>query len=165
MFFQGNAWKYGANIDTDIIIAARHLTTTDPQTLGGHCMEDLDPGFTENVHRGDVMVGGDNFGCGSSREHAPLAIMGAGISCVVASTFARIFYRNCINVGLPIIECPEAVAEAETGHKLTVDLHKGEVVNETLGKTYNAPPYPEFLESIVQAGGLVKSLQKRFGAA
>ena len=140
MKYSGKAWKYGKNIDTDIIIAARYLTTTDPSVLGNHCMEDLAPEFAASVSPGDIMVAGDNFGCGSSREHAPLSILGAGISCVLATSFARIFYRNSINVGLPIVECPEAIADVETGHEIKVDLTKGEVTNVTLGTTYEAAP-------------------------
>lgn len=165
MELKGKVWKYGPNIDTDIIIAARYLTSIDPDVLAAHCMEDLDPSFAKEVARGDIMVAGDNFGCGSSREHAPIAIIGAGISCVIAPSFARIFYRNAINVGLPILESAEVAADAESGHKLTVDMDTGIVRNETLGKDYQATPYPEFLKDIVQSGGLVKSLQRKFGAA
>ena len=165
MRLKGKVWKYGANIDTDIIIAARFLTTTDPEVLGAHAMEDLDPDFAKKAEPGDIMVAGDNFGCGSSREHAPIALVGAGVSCVIAPSFARIFYRNAINVGLPILECAEAVEDAQSGHVITVDMDTGEIVNESLGRTYHAPPYPDFLKEIVEAGGLVKSIQNRLKAA
>jgi 3-isopropylmalate/(R)-2-methylmalate dehydratase small subunit len=158
---EGRVWKYGDNIDTDVIIPARYLNVSSTEALARHCMEDLDSSFVAEVQPGDVIVAGDNFGCGSSREHAPLAIKGAGVSCVVANSFARIFYRNAINVGLPIIECPEAVASARSGHQVAVDLEGGLVRNLTTGEVYKAEPYPPFLMEIIQSGGLVPYTQKK----
>lgn len=161
MVLEGNAWRYGRDIDTDVIIPARYLTATTPEELGAHCLEDLDPDFVRRVRPGDMLVAEDNFGSGSSREHAPLAIKGCGVSCVIASSFARIFYRNAINVGLPILECPEAVAETETGHRLRVDLEAGRVENLTIGKIYHAQPFPEFMREIISRGGLVEYVRER----
>lgn len=155
MTLSGNAWTYGNNIDTDVIIPARYLSMSTPEELAGYCMVDLDESFAGNVEPGDVIVAGENFGCGSSREHAPLAIKGAGVSCVVASSFARIFFRNAINVGLPILECPAAVAEIKSGHQLEIDLEEGRVTDLTTGRTYEAEPYPPFMMEIIDAGGLV----------
>ena len=157
----GTAWKYGDNVDTDVIIPARYLNVSTPEELACHCMEDIDPGFVRAVQPGDIIVAGENFGCGSSREHAPLAIKGSGISCVVAKSFARIFYRNGINVGLPILECPEAVAEAEKGDRLTVYLKTGAITNERSGRTYQTSPFPAFIMRIIQAGGLVPYTRAR----
>lgn len=157
----GRAWKYGDNVDTDVIIPARYLNVSATKELARHCMEDLDPAFARAVQGGDVIVAGENFGCGSSREHAPLAIKGAGVSCVVARSFARIFYRNAINVGLPILESPEAVEDAESGHQLEIDLEAGQIHNVTVGKVYQAEPYPPFMLDIIQAGGLVPYTRQR----
>jgi 3-isopropylmalate/(R)-2-methylmalate dehydratase small subunit len=154
-------WKYGDNVDTDVIIPARYLNVSTPEELARHCMEDMDPAFAEAVRPGDVIVAGENFGCGSSREHAPLAIKGAGVSCVVAHSFARIFYRNAINVGLPILECPAAVEDAESGHQLEIDLAAGRVRNLTTGRVHQAEPYPPFMMAIISAGGLVPYTRQR----
>ena len=156
MKLTGKAWKFGANIDTDAIIPARYLNMSDGADLAPHIMEDLDPDFVTAVQRGDVIVATTNFGCGSSREHAPLALKSAGISCVIAETFARIFYRNAINIGLPILECAEAVRSIETGHVLEVDLAAGQIRDLTTGESFQAKPYPEFMLSIMQAGGLME---------
>lgn len=152
---QGRIFKYGDNVDTDVIIPARYLTAFDPKELAVHCMEDIDLDFAKKVKPGDIMVAGNNFGCGSSREHAPLAIKGSGVSCVIAANFARIFYRNSVNIGLPILECPEAAAEAEAGDELAVDFGTGEVKNLTKGKTYFAAPFPPFMKKIIEVGGLI----------
>jgi len=152
---RGRAWKYGDNVDTDAIIPARYLNVSTPEALAEHCMEDIDAGFVEKVQAGDMIVGGANFGCGSSREHAPLALKGAGVSCVIASSFARIFFRNAIDIGLPILECPEAVEGTETGQVLEVDLEQGTVTNLDTGQTFQAEPYPPFLMGIIEAGGLI----------
>lgn len=157
----GTVWKYGDNVDTDAIIPARYLSVSTPEGLAPHCMEDIDPGFALAVQVGDVLVAGDNFGCGSSREHAPLALKGAGVSCVVARSFARIFYRNAVNVGLPILECKAAAEGAETGHQMLVDLEAGEVHNLSTGKTYKAEPYPPFMLEIIKSGGLVPFTRRR----
>ena len=151
----GTAIKYGDNIDTDVIIPARYLTTSDPKELASHCMEDIDKDFSKRVQQGDVMVGGKNFGCGSSREHAPIAIKESGISCVIAHTFARIFYRNAINIGLPIIVCDGVFHD---GDALVVDLATGTLENKTTGEIYTFPPFPAFLETIIQAGGLMNAM-------
>ena len=155
MKLQGNVWKYGDNIDTDVIIPARYLVTTDPKTLAAHCLEDLDQRFATEVQPGDIIVGGSNFGCGSSREHAPISIKGAGVSCIIAESFARIFFRNAINIGLPILESPEAAREAQRGDALTVDLASGKITNHRTGRSYRASPYPPVVLSIIDAGGLV----------
>lgn len=161
MTLTGKVWKYGDNVDTDVIIPARYLDRTAPEALAEHCLEDLDPAFAAGVRRGDVVVAGENFGCGSSREHAPLAIRAAGTGCVVARSFARIFYRNAINVGLPILECPAAVDDAEAGHRLEVDLEAGIVRNLDTGRVHQAEPYPPFMMDIVRAGGLVPYTRAR----
>jgi 3-isopropylmalate/(R)-2-methylmalate dehydratase small subunit len=148
------AFCYGDHIDTDVIIAARYLDTSDAKVLGQYCMLDLDPEFVNQVTEGDIMVGGENFGCGSSREHAPLAIRGAGVSVVIAKSFARIFFRNAINVGLPIVACPEAVDGIETGDTVKVDLAAGMIRNETKGRQWQMPPYPPFLQELIAMGGL-----------
>ena len=161
MVIKGKVWKYGDNVDTDVIIPARYLNISTPEELARHCMEDMDPSFASAVQPGDVIVAGENFGCGSSREHAPLAIRGAGISCVVARSFARIFYRNAINIGLPILECPAAVEGAEKGHQLEIVLETGQVHNLTTGRVYQAEPYPAFIMEIINAGGLVSYTRRR----
>ncbi len=155
MKFQGKTIKYNDNINTDEIIPARYLNTSDPKELAKHCMEDLDDKFLEKINPGDILVAGKNFGCGSSREHAPISIHTAGISCVLAKSFARIFYRNSFNIGLPIIECPEAVEECQTGDELEIDTESGSVKNTTRNKTYQAIPYPEFICTLIAAGGLM----------
>lgn len=148
-------WKYGDDVDTDVIVPARYLTSSDPAELASHCMEDIDPGFASGVRKGDVMVAGDNFGCGSSREHAPIAIKASGVLCVIAASFARIFYRNAINIGLPILECPEAAADARAGDDLSVDLASGVIVNLSRGTSYAAAPFPPFMRAIIDSGGLM----------
>ena len=154
----GMTHKYGDNVDTDVIIPARYLNTQDPRELAAHCMEDIDKTFVRNVQAGDIMVGGWNFGCGSSREHAPLAIQTSGIACVIAKSFARIFYRNSINIGLPILECPEAAEEIRPGDRVEVDFDTGVIRDETQGKSWQAQPFPPFIQRIIQAGGLMKAL-------
>jgi 3-isopropylmalate/(R)-2-methylmalate dehydratase small subunit len=161
---EGGAHVYGDNVDTDVIIPARYLTSTEPEELAKHCMEDLDPEFVKGVQAGDVIVAGRNFGSGSSREHAPLAIKGAGIACIVAESFARIFYRNAINVGLPIVECPEVTADAEPGDQFAVDLDAGRVRNVTKGRTYEATPMPDFMRGILDAGGLMPWVKRQMDA-
>ena len=158
---KGSVFKYPDNVDTDVIIPARHLNTQDAKELASHCMEDIDKDFVRNVRDGDVMVGGWNFGCGSSREHAPVAIKAAGISVVIAKSFARIFYRNSINIGLPIMECPEAVDAISAGDTVSVDFTTGLITDETTGKTYQAAPFPEFIDGIIKSGGLLNSLKDR----
>lgn len=160
MKFQGAAIKYGDNVDTDVIIPARYLNTIDKKELASHCMEDLDMSFTNRVKSGDIMVGGFNFGCGSSREHAPIAIKESGISLVIAKSFARIFYRNAINIGLAILECPEAAAAISEGDIIEVDLDNGFIYNKTTGDKYDTIPFPEFIQSIIMAGGLIESIKK-----
>ncbi len=155
MKVQGKVIKYGDNVDTDVIIPARYLNTSDPKELAAHCMEDLDPGFVKKVQKGDIMVAGKNFGCGSSREHAPIAIKASGISCLVAETFARIFYRNAINIGLPIVECPEAARDISDGDVVEADFDTGTIVNKTKGRSYKGVPFPEFMQEIIRAEGLV----------
>ena len=141
----GKVHKYGDNVDTDVIIPARHLNTSDHKELASHCMEDIDTEFVKKVKRGDIMVGGENFGCGSSREHAPIAIKASGIDCVIAKTFARIFYRNAINIGLPILECPEASEKIQDGDEVSIDFDSGVITHETKGETYQALPFPDFI--------------------
>ena len=153
---QGIVHKYGDNVDTDVIIPARYLNTADHKELAAHCMEDIDADFVKKVKAGDIIVGGDNFGCGSSREHAPLCLKTAGVSCVIAETFARIFYRNAINIGLPIIECPEAAREIEAGDEVEVDFDTGTIYDHTKGTQYKGQPFPEFMQKLIAAGGLVK---------
>ena len=164
MQMTGTVWKYGDNVDTDEIIPARYLNVSTPEELARHCMEDIDPEFASAVQAGDMIVAGENFGCGSSREHAPLALKGAGVACVVAKSFARIFYRNSINVGLPILECPQAVEEVEKGDRLTVDLNAGTITNLRTRRTYQTSPFPAFVMGIVQAGGLVPYTRERLQA-
>ena len=156
----GLVHRYGDNVDTDVIIPARYLNTASHSELAAHCMEDIDKDFVKKVKPGDIMVAGKNFGCGSSREHAPIAIKASGISCVIAPTFARIFYRNAINIGLAILECPEAAAEIQAGDEVSVDFDTGVIKDETTGKTYQAQPFPPFIQNIIQKGGLLNSLQK-----
>lgn len=152
---KGKAIKYGNNVDTDVIIPARYLNTIDPKELAAHCMEDIDADFHNKVNNGDIIVAEKNFGCGSSREHAPIAIKAAGISCIIAETFARIFYRNSINIGLPIMECPEAVAGISEGDEVSVDTVTGKIVNLTTGAEFIAEPFPGFMQDIIDAGGLL----------
>lgn len=156
----GKVHKYGDNVDTDVIIPARYLNTPDAKELASYCMEDIDREFVNKVNEGDIMVGGFNFGCGSSREHAPLAIKTAGISCVIAKTFARIFYRNAINIGLPILECEAASDAIEDGDQVEIDFNTGVITNVTKGETYSAEPFPEFIQDIISAGGLMASIKK-----
>lgn len=157
---KGRVHKYGDNIDTDVIIPARYLNTAASDELAAHCMEDIDRDFVNKVQPGDIMVAEKNFGCGSSREHAPIAIKACGISCVIASTFARIFYRNSINIGLPIMECPQAAADIKDGDVVCVDYDTGVITNETTGKTYQAEPFPPFIQNIIKKGGLIPSIME-----
>lgn len=161
---RGRVWKYGDNIDTDRIIPARYLNTSDPAHLAKHCLEDLDTGFTSAVKPGDILVAGANFGCGSSREHAPIAIKAAGVACVIAKSFARIFYRNSINIGLPILESPEAAAAIEGGSEVEVDLAAGVIRDLTSGRTYQTKPLPPFILAIAGAGGLIPYVRGRMEA-
>jgi 3-isopropylmalate/(R)-2-methylmalate dehydratase small subunit len=161
MEIRGKAIKYGDNVDTDVIIPARYLNTSDPVELSRHCMEDLDADFVKKVRTGDIMVAGKNFGCGSSREHAPIAIKASGISCVIAETFARIFYRNSINIGLPILECPEAAKDISDGDEVTVDLGTGTITNLSKGRTYNSMPFPDFIKEIIESDGLIGYVKKQ----
>lgn len=159
MKIQGSVHKYGDHVDTDVIIPARYLNTADHKELASHCMEDIDKEFKNKVQEGDIMVAGNNFGCGSSREHAPIAIKESGISVVIANSFARIFYRNSINIGLAIVECPEAVAGISEGDKVEADLDNGVIYNRTTGAQFKTQPFPEFVQKIIQNGGLVASIQ------
>lgn len=152
---KGNAIKFGKNIDTDVIIPARYLSSSDPKELALHCMEDIDASFSQKVHKGDIIVAGKNFGCGSSREHAPLAIKASGISCIIAENFARIFYRNAINIGLPIMECEEAAKDIDEGNDIQVDFNSGIIKNITKNKSYTAEPFPDFMMKIISAEGLI----------
>ncbi len=161
---RGRAHVYGDNVNTDVIIPARYLTSSDADELARHCMEDIDPEFAAKLKPGDVIVAGENFGCGSSREHAPVAIKAAGISAVIAGTFARIFFRNAINIGLPALACPEAAGDIEDGDEVAVDLASGRIENVTRGRSYQAEPFPAFLREIVEAGGLVPYTRKRLAA-
>lgn len=154
----GTVHKFGDNVDTDVIIPARYLNTSSHSELAAHCMEDIDKDFVKNVKQGDVMVAEKNFGCGSSREHAPIAIKASGVSCVIASTFARIFYRNAINIGLPILECEEAAKDIKDGDTVSVNFDTGVITNDTTGKTYQAEPFPEFIQNIIAKGGLINSI-------
>ena len=153
---KGRAFKYGDNVDTDVIIPARYLNSSDPAELATHCMEDIDNTFVKRVQKGDIIVATKNFGCGSSREHAPIAIKAAGVSCVIAETFARIFYRNAINIGLPIIECPEAAKAIEAGDEVEIDFDSGKIYDRTKGTEFQGQPFPEFMQKLIAAGGLVK---------
>ncbi|MDD3943010.1 MAG: 3-isopropylmalate dehydratase small subunit [Sphaerochaetaceae bacterium] len=157
---KGKAFRYGNNVDTDVIIPARYLNTTDPKELASHCMEDIDANFVKQVKAGDIMVANHNFGCGSSREHAPLAIKAAGISCVIASSFARIFYRNSINIGLAILECEEAVQGIKAGDTVSVDFSSGTIKNESTGESWSAQPFPPFIQKMIKADGLINYLRK-----
>ena len=163
MIYQGKVHKYGRDIDTDVIIPARYLNTSDPKELGKHALEDLDAEFVNKVSPGDILVAEENFGCGSSREHAPIAIKAAGISCVIAKSFARIFYRNSINMGLPILECPEAVDGAKAGNEVKVDTETGEITNLSTGEVYKAMPFPDFIQGIMEKGGLISYLKSKVG--
>ena len=158
---KGSVFKYPDNVDTDVIIPARYLNTPNAKELAAHCMEDIDKDFVNKVHEGDLMVGGWNFGCGSSREHAPLCIKTAGISVVIAKSFARIFYRNSINIGLPIMECPEAADAIAAGDEVSVNFDTGLITDQTTGKTFQAEPFPPFIQKIIADGGLMKSLTKK----
>ncbi|MEG1448224.1 MAG: 3-isopropylmalate dehydratase small subunit [Oscillospiraceae bacterium] len=158
---EGKVFRYGDNVDTDVIIPARYLNTSDPKELAMHCMEDIDKDFVSNVNNGDIIVADKNFGCGSSREHAPIAIKEAGIACVIAKTFARIFYRNSINIGLPIIECEEAVNDIKQGDTVEIDFNTGKITNKTNGNTYQGEPYPEFMQKLIADGGLVNHIKSK----
>ncbi len=160
MKFTGKAIKYGDNVDTDVIIPARYLNTIDKKELASHCMEDIDKEFKNKVNPGDIMIAGSNFGCGSSREHAPIAIKESGISLVIAKSFARIFYRNSINIGLAILECPEASENIKDGDKVEADLNNGIIYNRTTGESFNTKPFPEFIQKIITNGGLVESIRR-----
>ena len=163
MTIKGRAHKYGDHVNTDVIIPARYLNVSDADQLAAHCMEDLDPEFVTRVQPGDILVGGEDFGCGSSREQAPIAIRAAGISAVIARSFARIFFRNAINIGLPVLVSPEAAAEIESGDELELDLAAGTITDATRGKTYHAQPFPDFLREIIAAGGLIPYTRRRLG--
>ena len=157
----GTVFKYGDNVDTDVIIPARYLNSSDPAELAEHCMADIDPEFVKKVHKGDIIVADKNFGCGSSREHAPISIKASGISCVIAETFARIFYRNSINIGLPIIECPEAAHSIEDGDQVEVDFDSGRIYNRTKGTEFQGQAFPPFMQNIIEAGGLVNYINNK----
>jgi 3-isopropylmalate dehydratase small subunit len=161
MIIKGKVWRFGDDIDTDVIIPARYLNTSDPKELAAHCMEDADPEFARKVQPGEIIVAGINFGCGSSREHAPLAIKAAGVSCVIAATFARIFYRNAFNIGLPILECPEAAKEIKAGEELEINLEEGKITNLTTGRVYHAMAFPKFMQELIFAGGLIPYVRSR----
>ena len=157
----GTVFKYGDNVDTDVIIPARYLNAPSPAELASHCMEDIDPAYATSVHKGDIMVGGWNFGCGSSREHAPIAIQASGAACVIAASFARIFYRNAINIGFPILECPEAARAISSGDKVSVDFATGVITDETTGRIFQATAFPGFINKIIENGGLLPYLKAR----
>ncbi len=161
MKINGKAWKFGNDVDTDAIIPARYLISNDPEFLAKHCMEDADAQFASSVQPGDVMVAGKNFGCGSSREHAPISIKGAGVSCVIAHSFARIFYRNCFNMGLPILECPEAAERIQAGDQLEINLDEGIIENRTRNETYRAQAIPPFMQKLIAAGGLMEYVREQ----
>lgn len=158
---EGNVFRYGDHVDTDVIIPARHLNNPDPAALAAHCMEDIDPTYAQRVQPGDVMVGGWNFGCGSSREHAPVAIRASGAACVIAASFARIFYRNSINIGFPILECPEAAAAIQNGDRVQVEPETGTIRDLTTGETFHAAPFPAFITGIIENGGLLPYLKAK----
>ncbi|MBQ7647329.1 MAG: 3-isopropylmalate dehydratase small subunit [Clostridia bacterium] len=160
---EGKVFKYGDNVDTDVIIPARYLNTPDVKELSLHCMEDIDKEFVKKVEKGDIIIGGWNFGCGSSREHAPMVIKYSGAGCVIAKSFARIFYRNAINIGLPILECEEAADEIKDGDLVSVDFDTGVISDKTTGKNYSAQPFPEFIKNIINSGGLLASLKNESG--
>ncbi len=161
MEFKGKTWKFGNDVDTDAIIPARYLNTIDSKELAAHCMEDADPEFASRVKPGDIIVAGKNFGCGSSREHAPIAIKAAGVSCVVAHSFARIFYRNAFNMGLPILECPEGAERIQTGDELEIDLDSGVIENHTRNETYRAQAIAPFMQKLIKAGGLIEYVREQ----
>lgn len=161
----GKAWKFGHDIDTDVIIPARYLNRSEPEFLAAHCMEDADPTFAEKVKEGDIIIGGKNFGCGSSREHAPLAIKAAGVQVVIAESYARIFYRNALNIGMPILECPEAVAGIDKGDEVEVDLETGRIDNKTKNTTFQARPFPPFMQELIKAGGLISYVKEKMNNA
>jgi 3-isopropylmalate dehydratase small subunit len=161
MNIKGQVWKFGANVDTDVIIPVRYLTSFDPVELGKHCLEGIDPEFAKKVQPGDIIVAAENFGCGSSREHAPVAIKGAGVECVIAATFARIFFRNALNIGLPIVESAEAAQAIGAGDTVEIDVNSGRIINHTKGETYQAAPFPPFVQELVAAGGLVPYVARR----
>ena len=158
---EGRVFKFGSNVDTDVIIPARYLNVPDPAELAKHCMEDIDKEFVNKVSEGDIIVADQNFGCGSSREHAPIAIKAAGVSCVIAETFARIFYRNAINIGLPIIECPEAAKNIEEGNEIEVDFDSGKIYNKTKNEEYQGQAFPEFMQKIISNGGLINYINNK----
>ncbi|SDN06066.1 3-isopropylmalate dehydratase small subunit [Lachnospira pectinoschiza] len=158
---EGKVFKFGDNVDTDVIIPARYLNSSDPAELAKHCMEDIDKDFVSKVSKGDIIVANKNFGCGSSREHAPIAIKAAGVSCVIAETFARIFYRNSINIGLPIIECPAAAKEINAGDDIEVDFNTGIILDKTTGKSYEGQAFPEFMQKLINAGGLINYINEK----
>lgn len=158
---KGSVFKYGDNVDTDVIIPARYLNISEHAALAAHCMEDIDAGFVKKVKPGDIITAGKNFGCGSSREHAPIAIKASGITCVIAETFARIFFRNAINIGLPILECAEASAKIEAGNEVEIDFNSGKIINRTKNETYQAEPFPPFMQEIIAAGGLIERTRKK----
>jgi 3-isopropylmalate dehydratase small subunit len=164
MKMNGKVWKFGNNIDTDAIIPARYLNTTDSKELASHCMEDADPEFAGKVEPGDIIAAGRNFGCGSSREHAPIAIKAAGVACVIAHSFARIFYRNAFNMGLPILECPEGAARIDTGDELELDLDEGIIINLSKKEKYRAQAIPPFMQKLIQAGGLMEYVREQMSA-
>ncbi|MCL6589713.1 MAG: 3-isopropylmalate dehydratase small subunit [Firmicutes bacterium] len=161
---RGKTWRFGNDVDTDLIIPARYLNTSDPKELAAHCMEDADPTFAGKVSSGDIIVAGKNFGCGSSREHAPIAIKAAGVSCVIAASFARIFFRNSINIGLPILESPAASQAITEGEEIEVDLETGVIKSLKSGQTFQAAPFPPFMQDLIQAGGLIEYVKKRLKA-
>ena len=165
MILKGKSWKFGINIDTDAIIPARYLNTSDPKELAKHCMEDADPEFVKNMTKGDIIVADKNFGCGSSREHAPIAIKEAGVSCVIAKTFARIFYRNAFNMGLPIFECPEASEKIETGDDLEVNSNLGIIRNVTKNQKYKTQVVPPFMQELIDDGGLIRHIKKKINVS
>ena len=158
---EGRVFKFGSNVDTDVIIPARYLNVPDPEELAKHCMEDIDREFVNKVNKGDIIVADKNFGCGSSREHAPIAIKAAGVSCVIAETFARIFYRNAINIGLPIIECPEAAKAINAGDDVEVDFDSGVITDKTTGQSFKGQAFPEFMQKIISSGGLINYINNR----
>lgn len=163
MKLKGKVFKYGDNVDTDVIIPARYLNTSDPAELAKHCMEDIDKDFASKVKPGDIIIGGRNFGSGSSREHAPLAIKASGVSCVIAKSFARIFYRNAINIGLPILISPEAAENIEAGARIEVDLDTGTITELESGRTFQADPFPEYMQELIKAGGLIEKVKREVG--
>ena len=160
MIFTGKVFKYGDNVDTDVIIPARFLNSSEPAELAAHCMEDIDPAFASKVKKGDIIIGGKNFGSGSSREHAPLAIKSSGVACVIAESFARIFYRNSINIGLPILVSAEAATNIKEGGRISVDLDTGQIKDLDQNKVYQSEPFPEFMQEIIKAGGLIEKIRK-----